>query len=416
MTRRLFSDTFTCNSCGYCDELALDETGLILLPEDVLNTIAQQNETIPPVMLFCIKNIRHGTELYAGVKSFTMAQGRVCLPYWMMEFLQCSENDRVNISLVYLPKATRALFQPLDSNFFDIPNTKVVLEFKLRQYPVLTQGTVLQLVFNDKVYKLKVLKLEPSNAVQTIHADVVCDFATPVTEFTHHWNDPDTDSSDDEAAKPTVIKGHLLKGKTIERVEEPKPLHSTFASREEERLHGHVFRTKEIVAGQEILPPKPKEKMKEKKVDFFQGGGHILNPKKARGKGAKSSQPTKSKEKGAKSSSMSTSASEQSITDEPSASQKPQPKASVFFGVGRTTGGLSVMGEAQPPKQPEPEPEPEPKQSSYFTGASNSVKRSVLEPQNQTKPSKPTPTQTPPPQNSTSTSKYFQGPSNRMKH
>ena len=274
----------------------LEETGQIRLPEAVL-TAVMQGDNVPAVMLFEIRNPRLGAVVYAGVRDFTTPPGQCCVPYWMMEYLQISEGDVVMLTLTTLPTATRALFQPQDKKFLDIPNPKVVLEYTLRKYPCLTQGTMLKINFNKKIYHLKVLKTEPGKAVATLRADVICDFATPVSDFDHDWLKSDTDSSDDgEAHKP--IMGRTTKGDTI--VEQPKPMRSTFAQREKDRrTKQNVAGVTRIEAGREILPPKPKEAVHKKKKEetMFTGQGRLLKKGKQDAASAAAKEKEKEKEK-----------------------------------------------------------------------------------------------------------------------
>ena len=153
-----FSDNFSCHSPAFSSKPALEQTSRILLPESVLNDIIQlNNDRMPPVMFFSIRNPRLGNTIYAGVESFTASPGVAVVPYWMMEYLQVEEGGLVRIALTSLMTATRALFQPQDDAFLRLPNPKVILEYSLRKHPCLTQGTVLNIEFNGKNYKLKVM-------------------------------------------------------------------------------------------------------------------------------------------------------------------------------------------------------------------------------------------------------------------
>lgn len=410
-----FHDTYRCLSSATVGRPELEEGGRILLPEDALNSIYNSGyDNSRGIMLFCIKNIHRGTVAYAGVENFTMPPGQVCLPYWLMEFLQCRENDIVNVSLTTLRPAKKAVFQPLSSNFYQIPNPGVVLEYTLRAHPCLTQGTIIIIKFNNRTYKLKVLKTEPDTQVQIFKNDVVCEFAPAIDEFKHHWNEPDVDSSDEEII-PQVRKGKTLSGKVIEETEELKPLHSTFAQRENDRLHGNVFRTKEIVQGQEILPPKPPERSrdKEKKTQYLEGQGHIIKKKKAK-KGAKQ---------------------DPSPPPPPPQQQQPAPpkieptnaktntiNKSYFTGVAHNVKGESIQAPPVQPMQPPPQQQQqqdekkEQQTKSYFSGPSRTLK-SPSTPAQQTQPPPQQKQQPQPTQNTNTTQKksFFDGPSRKIK-
>jgi hypothetical protein len=138
----------------------------------------------------------------------------------------------------------------------------------------------LNVEFNKRIYKLKVLKTEPARAVASVRADVICEFATPLSEFNHDWNRSDTDSSDNEYALKTEV-GRTLTGGVIK--EKPKPLRSTYAEREKERRQRrNVAGVTRIQDGKEILPPRPKEgkNSSKKKNDAFTGEARFLKKMK----------------------------------------------------------------------------------------------------------------------------------------
>jgi hypothetical protein len=112
---------------------------------------------------------------------------------------------------------------------------------------------------------IKVLRTEPKRAVTISKTDVECDFATPISQFRHSWND--TDSSDNELPQPHIVR--TISGKV--RRQMPAPLHSTYAQRDKERSERKFVPGITVIEdGKEILPPKPREKA-EKKRDCFKG-------------------------------------------------------------------------------------------------------------------------------------------------
>jgi hypothetical protein len=155
-------------------------------------------------------------------------------------------------------------------------NPKVFLQISLRQFPCLTKGSVIAIRFNERDYRLKILKTEPAPAVCTLQADVICEFAPPVTEFDHNWDLSDTDSSSDEALM-TFQLGHTLRGELV--LKEPGPIRSTLEQREKERRDKPpVVGVTYFVAGQPIPPPKPAENKKSESA--FQGVGTSVKKSK----------------------------------------------------------------------------------------------------------------------------------------
>lgn len=412
-----FTDTYRCLSAAACGRPELEETSRMLLPEDAINSIVNAGYDFErnQVMFFCVRNIDKGTEAYANVQEFTMRPGQACLPYWLMEFLQCQENDLVNITFTNLPIATTAVLQPLSSTFFQIPDLGVVLEYTFRLHFCLTQGTIIVIKFNNKIYRLKVLKTEPKNGVKIYKSDVAVEFAPAIDEFKHSWNEPDIDSEDGDI-QPQVKKGRNMKGEEVTFTEELKPLHSTFAQREEQRLHGNVFRTKEIVQGQEIDPPKPPDDSKKKvEKKAFEGQGHVIKKKKPK-KGQPAPPPAPIKVK----------AQSQETNDakDKKGETTPAPTKSFFTGTAHTVKGETTHA-PPPPKQEPPKltPEQEKKQqeqqqkkASAFSGPARTIKSpGIQQPRNpnppppQQQPQKPSNNQTAPKKN------YFEGPSRKIK-
>ncbi|KAH0789535.1 ubiquitin fusion degradation protein [Histomonas meleagridis] len=364
-----FNDNFRCK-CVLSIRPELEQSARILLPESVLDTIMQRNQHIS-VMFFAIRNTALGISVYAGVDSFTAQQGTVFIPFWMMEYLQVNEDNTVRVSLTSLVPATRALFQPQDDAFLNLPNPRVILEYSLRQHPCLTQGTILNIEFNNKIYRLKVLKTEPKSAVQILHADVICDFATPVNQFDHKWNEPDTDSSDEELNQKVQV-GRTLRGETF--TTKPTPIHSTFEKREAERRRGNKFTVTRIEDGREILPPKPKEKKTkpknpEEKFNAY-GPGHIIKVKKGKKQPQSQSQPTPTP-------------APQPVKPQPEPKEE---KKNPFSGSARTLSGAPVLPKVIPKptmrpvveekKNPQQEKKEEKKveKKDYFKGTPRSLK------------------------------------------
>jgi hypothetical protein len=116
-------------------------------------------------------------------------------------------NDRVRVSLATFPPATNVIFQPFTEEFNKLPNPRAILEVKLRKIPCLTEDSVLPIEFNSVIYKLKILKTEPSKFVSIIHANVVTEFARPLSMFTHHWGEEEEAVETKTEAKPSLFQG-----------------------------------------------------------------------------------------------------------------------------------------------------------------------------------------------------------------
>jgi hypothetical protein len=180
------AETFLVLSPASAGRPHLNSTGKILLPPMILDHILKSGVDLP-IMQFLLENpITHQT-VGAGVEQFT-ADGASCvIPNWMQEVLTLSEHDKVRVSLAKFPLATSAVFQPFTEDFARLDKPRVILEHSLRDIPVLTEDAVVPIEFNGKIYPLKVLKTEPEKVVSIVRADVITEFAQPISRFDHNW-------------------------------------------------------------------------------------------------------------------------------------------------------------------------------------------------------------------------------------
>ena len=345
----MYSATLIAHSPGWQGHPELETTGKVLLPSTALNDIYGHSDNSPSVVLFYIMNPKTRLKVYAGVQEFSSPNGQICMPYWMMEFIQINEGDQVRVTTARINTGTSATFQPKDSSFMKLKDTKIVLEHTLRQHPCLTQGTVIPIDFANKRYFLKILKTEPNEGIYTLKADLAVEFAPPETEFTHRWLEPDTDSSDDmnDVKEHT---GRTLRGKEVKFTEEKKIMHSTFESREKERMKpGAVEGVRKFEMGQEILPPKPdentmiaKEKKAEEEKKKYQGVAHTIRHSKSKG--------------GSSDSLADIAKSASQDFNQPAPIAQPEKKQDpMFYGRGRTIGGkvVNIPKPEQPPEEKE---------------------------------------------------------------
>ncbi|EAY09569.1 ubiquitin fusion degradation protein, putative [Trichomonas vaginalis G3] len=234
----------------------LNQTSYVIVETAMLNQQMMENQMIT----FKITNPRTQESAYAVEREFTADQGTVIVPYWIMAKIGVDEGDTVQISTVELPAATRTVLQPKTKQFAEnIKEPRIVLERELRNYPCLTQGSTIEITFANVVYPLYVLKTEPLPAVRCRDVDMIVDFAPLIEEFQHHWNEPDTDSSEDSVEE--------LYYHTTDRGRQRAYRHSTLASREKDLKEGRKYvGVREFKEGQEILPPVAKEPERKHKI------------------------------------------------------------------------------------------------------------------------------------------------------
>ena len=200
-----YTDTLLAVSPKKFGRPELETTGKILLPELLLDKIMKSNYN-QEVMYFLLRNPRTLQQIAAGIESFTSDKASAVIPKWMMDYIDIAENDKVQVSLQNFPTATSVTFQPFVSEFYDLPNFRVILEYTLRQMPCLTQGTVIPVPFNNKTYMIKVLKVEPKMMVSCLHADLTTDVAQPLDKFDHHWGE------EEDLYEPQSVKDQKAAG------------------------------------------------------------------------------------------------------------------------------------------------------------------------------------------------------------
>ncbi|RIB01071.1 ubiquitin fusion degradation protein 1 [Gigaspora rosea] len=153
--------------------------GKIILPPSALAKLASLNIVYP--MLFELRNNVKQRHSHAGVLEFIAEEGRVYLPHWMMQTLLLEEGDLIEIKNASLPLGSYVKIQPQTVDFLDISDPKAVLENALRNFSTLTQGDIIQINYNNKIYEILVLEVKPlNNGISIVETDLEVDFAPPV--------------------------------------------------------------------------------------------------------------------------------------------------------------------------------------------------------------------------------------------
>ncbi|KAJ8898300.1 hypothetical protein PR048_003660 [Dryococelus australis] len=177
----LFCEDYICYSAsspeGGCRN-DLEDGGKIIMPPSSLAKLSELDISYP--MLFKLNSSFSSRITHSGVLEFVANEGHVYLPKWMMNNLELDEGEPIRVLLVTLPIATFARFQPLTKDFFDISNPKAVLENHLRRHACLTRGDIIAIHYNEKLYQLCVLEIQPGTAVSIIECDMTVEFAPPL--------------------------------------------------------------------------------------------------------------------------------------------------------------------------------------------------------------------------------------------
>ncbi|KAI8782860.1 ubiquitin recognition factor in ER-associated degradation protein 1-like [Biomphalaria glabrata] len=284
---RPFKETYKCYSVivqGGREEV--EKGGKIIMPPSALDQLTRLNIQYP--MLFKLTNKKTGRETHCGVLEFVADEGRVYIPYWMMRNLNIDEGDVIQIDNVSLSIATYAKFQPQSTDFLDITNPKAVLENALRSFACLTQGDVIAIIYNEKVYDLCVLETKPGKAVSIIECDMRVDFAPPigyvepeqVPKRTSHFEsaDTETDTADDiQAFRPFGGHGNRLDGKKKGTETESSSQSQTVAPRR--GIPNYNFKRGTITFLRNVKPVSNGNTEEEKAFEAFSGQGQTLKKK-----------------------------------------------------------------------------------------------------------------------------------------
>jgi len=151
--------------------------GKIIMPPSALDQLTRLNIVYP--MLFKLSNKKTSKTTHCGVLEFVADEGKIYIPYWMMQNLMLETGGLVTVESATLPVATYSKFQPLSKDFLDLTNPKAVLEMRLRHFACLSKGDIVAINYNNKVYELNVMETKPAAAVSIIECDMNVDFEAP---------------------------------------------------------------------------------------------------------------------------------------------------------------------------------------------------------------------------------------------
>jgi len=151
--------------------------GKIIMPPSALDQLTRLNIVYP--MLFKLSNRVTSRTTHCGVLEFVADEGKIYIPYWMMQNLGLEEGGLVQVESAALPVATFSKFQPLTTDFLDLTNPKAVLEMRLRHFACLSKGDIIAISYNKKIYELNVLETKPASAVSIIECDMNVEFEAP---------------------------------------------------------------------------------------------------------------------------------------------------------------------------------------------------------------------------------------------
>lgn len=182
---QVFEEFFRCYPIAMMNQASSKEEanygGKIFLPPSALNKLSMLNIRYP--MLFQLTANDSGKTTHGGVLEFIAEEGRVYLPQWMMETLNTQPGALLKITSTDVPLGQFVKLEPQSVDFLDISDPKAVLENVLRNFSTLTIDDIIEISYNNKTYKIKILEVKPESASKSIcviETDLVTDFAPPV--------------------------------------------------------------------------------------------------------------------------------------------------------------------------------------------------------------------------------------------
>lgn len=183
-TARRFDEYYRCYPVAMMpgpDRENVNHGGKVIMPPSALDKLTRLHITYP--MLFELHNGARQRMTHAGVLEFIAEEGKIYLPFWLMQTLLLEPGDLVQIKSTDLPPGQFIKIQPQSTSFLDISDPKAVLENVFRNFSCLTKGDVFTFAYNDQVYEMAVLETKPANdknAISVLETDLEVDFAPPV--------------------------------------------------------------------------------------------------------------------------------------------------------------------------------------------------------------------------------------------
>ena len=179
--RNLFIEVYQAIPATFMGREDINQSNSIILPPSALQQLSHIKNfgsTNDPV-LFKIMNINLVISTHCGVKDFTANEGYCYLPINMFDKLCLEQGEKVNIRALKLNPGTFIKLQPHKTAFTTVPNPKTILEYNLKDYFCVTEGDVISIKFNKKIYDIDVVECKPDTAIRTLNCNIEVDFAPP---------------------------------------------------------------------------------------------------------------------------------------------------------------------------------------------------------------------------------------------
>lgn len=169
----VYQAQFVAKRASSVGDFKLNEGGRVLLPAMVLEDISSLSMVYP--LQFKIQAHRQ-KPMFAGVLEFSAEIGTIVLPDWMHDQLKLASNAIVRVQTCNLGPGNLLRLQPHESAFVMLQDPRRVLEQRLVNYPVLTNGATIVIDYAQRSFKIDVVDIlsaagKSLEAVLTARAD-----------------------------------------------------------------------------------------------------------------------------------------------------------------------------------------------------------------------------------------------------
>jgi hypothetical protein len=140
-----------------------EQSDKIILPTSFIK-LFEINEKGSYISLKLEKN---GKIIFCGLGEMLAEEHMMYAPQWVIEALDITSGDKVNVTSVSLDKATK-IKTKIPKSFV---NSKPILEFAFRNHVVLYLGKKVTIKMFDKTFDIIITELEPKHAVSIIDCE-----------------------------------------------------------------------------------------------------------------------------------------------------------------------------------------------------------------------------------------------------
>jgi ubiquitin fusion degradation protein 1 len=163
----------------------------ILLPSTLLPDIDLDAGT----SYFTLSN--GNTSIACGVHEYMENENVAFVPYSMLERLGLMDGDSVKIKqLINVPNGEFIKIKPYEKEFIELEDPKAILERIISEnYPILSEGEVISINYNQKEYHIEVIECLPEKTIQTTNCNINVEFERPVDmpeDIPEETKEPDT--------------------------------------------------------------------------------------------------------------------------------------------------------------------------------------------------------------------------------